>query len=144
MVKNKLSHIALILDGNNRWAKSKKLNKTYGYKKGFDNIKKIVDHSLLKKIDNLTLFTLSSENFNRPSLKIIYELIYNNFPLLFDELINEKKVKINIFGSRQKLPQKIINIFNEIEKKSEKNNALILNIAFNYGFKEEIKEVLIG
>ena len=78
MGNNKLSHIAFILDGNKRWAEKNNYSKVEGYKKGFENIKKIVDHTLSLQISNLTLFTLSSENFNRPSLNIIYEIIFTN------------------------------------------------------------------
>ncbi len=142
MSKNKLTHVALILDGNNRWAKENNLQKINGYKAGFENIKKITNHSLSKNISDLSLFTLSSENYQRPSINILYELIYSNFSDLFDELINKKNIKIQIFGSRRNLPKKIIDIFQQAEKMSHNNKALNLNIAFNYGFKDEIKEVL--
>ncbi len=142
MGNNKLSHIAFILDGNKRWAEKNNYSKGEGYKKGFENIKKIVDHTLSLQISNLTLFTLSSENFNRPSLNIIYEIIYNNFSKLFDDLVNKKNIKIKIFGSRKNLPKKIIDIFYEAENFRTNNNSLNLNIAFNYGFKDEVKEVL--
>ena len=142
MGNNKLSHIAFILDGNKRWAEKNNYSKVEGYKKGFENIKKIVDHTLSLKISNLTLFTLSSENFNRPSLAIIYEIIYNNFSKLFDDLVTKKNIKIKIFGSRKNLPKKIIDIFYEAENFHSTSNSLNLNIAFNYGFKDEITQVL--
>ncbi len=139
---NNLDHIALILDGNKRWAKKNKYSNLYGYTKGFENIRNLVNYSLSKKISNLTIFALSSENFNRSSINIIYEIIYNNFSKTFTDLIEEKGVKINIFGSRDNLPKKIIKIFKSIETSSLKNKRLNLNIAFNYGFKEEIKNIL--
>jgi len=104
--KNSLSHIAFILDGNQRWAKNNKLNNIEGYKKGFENIKIIINYCLINNINSLTLFTLSSENFRRPSIKLIYDIIYNNFNSLIKELVNSKKVKIKIFGSRENLPKK--------------------------------------
>ena len=76
---NKLKHIALILDGNKRWAKKNKTTYLNGYSKGFENIQNLVDYTLSKKISNLTIFALSSENFNRSSINLIYELIYDNF-----------------------------------------------------------------
>ena len=142
MSQNYLSHVAFILDGNKRWAKNKKFNKIQGYKKGFENIKKIVEFSINKKISNLTMFTLSSENLERTSVKILYEIIDKNFESFFDELINTKKIKINIFGSRNNIPNKIVKIFEKAEKLSYKNSVLNLNLAFNYGFKNEIVEVL--
>ena len=142
MIKNNLTHVALILDGNKRWAKKNNKSNIEGYKQGFDNIKNIVDHSLDIKLTDLTLFTLSSENFKRPSINLIYDIIYKNFSSLLDQLINRKNVKIKVFGSRQNLPSKIIEIFEDAEKLSSQNKSLNLNLAFNYGFREEIKNIL--
>ena len=139
---NKLNHIALILDGNKRWAKKNKLSNINGYTKGFENIKNLVTYSLSKKIPYLTIFTLSSENFNRSSINVIYEIIYDNFSKTFNDLVKEKGVKIKIFGSRKNLPNKLLEIFQNIEETSLNNKNLILNIAFNYGFKDEIKQIL--
>jgi len=139
---NKLNHIALILDGNKRWAKKNKLSYINGYTKGFENIKNLVTYSLSKQVANLTIFTLSSENFNRSSINLIYDIIYNNFSKTFNDLVKEKGVKIKIFGSRKNLPNKLLEIFQNIEETSLNNKNLILNVAFNYGFKNEIKEIL--
>ena len=139
---NKLNHIALILDGNKRWAKKNKLSNISGYTKGFENIKNLVTYSLSKQVANLTIFTLSSENFNRSSINIIYEIIYNNFSKTFNDLVKEKGIKIKIFGNRKNLPLKILKIFQNIEESSLNNKNLNLNIAFNYGFKDEIKNII--
>ena len=138
---NNLNHVALILDGNKRWAKKNNYSNLYGYKKGFQNIRTIVEYSLSKKISSLTIFALSSENFMRSSINIIYDIIYENFDNTFTDLIEKKGVKINIFGSRKNLPNKIKEIFKSIESKSSKNKNLNLNIAFNYGFKDEIRNI---
>ena len=139
---NKLNHIALILDGNKRWAKKNNQSSLNGYTKGFENITKLVKYTLTKKISNLTIFALSSENFNRSSINVIYEIIYDNFSKTFNDLVKEKGVKIKIFGNRKKLPQKILKIFKNIEESSINNKNLNLNIAFNYGFKDEIRNIL--
>tara|TARA_B100000963_G_C22542782_1_gene632991 strand:- start:479 stop:1162 length:684 start_codon:yes stop_codon:yes gene_type:complete len=139
---NNLSHIALILDGNKRWAKKNNQTNLQGYTKGFENIKNIVSYSLNKKLSNLTLFALSSENFNRSSINLIYDIIYKNFSNTFTDLIKKKGVRIKIFGSKEDLPKKIIEIFDNIEKLSKNNKNLNLNIAFNYGFKDEIRNIL--
>ena len=139
---NKLNHIALILDGNKRWAKNNNLSDFNAYTKGFENIKNLVTYALSKKISNLTVFTLSTENFNRSSINIIYDIIYDNFSKTFNNLVKEKGVKIKIFGNRNNLPDKILKIFQNIEESSLNNKNLILNIAFNYGFKNEIKDIL--
>ena len=142
MIKNNLSHIAFILDGNKRWAKKNKLSNLDGYKAGFEKIKIIVDHCYNKNILNLTLFALSSENFKRPSINILYEIIYNNFSNLIDDLTEKKDIKINIFGNKDNLPSKILKIFERAENLTKNNKSLNLNIAFNYGFRDEIKYVL--
>ena len=139
---NKLEHIAFILDGNKRWAKKNNFSNFIGYSKGFENIKNLVNFSLNIKLKNLTLFALSSENFHRSSLDLIYDIIYKNFSKYFEDLVVDNDVKIKIFGSRKNLPNKILDIFENIEKLSLNNNTLNLNIAFNYGFKDEIKKVL--
>ena len=139
---NNLNHIALILDGNKRWAKKNKFTNILGYTKGFENIKNLVDYSLSIHLSNLTIYTLSSENFRRPSVNIIYQIIYDNFSKIFDELVKNNGIKINIIGVRHNLPKKIIEIFEKIEKTSSQNTKLNLNIAFNYGFKNEIKTIL--
>ncbi len=139
---NNLDHIALILDGNKRWAKKNNQSNINGYFKGFENIKNLVKISLSINLPNLTVFTLSSENFERSSLNIIYQIIYDNFSKILDELIQEDGVRIKIFGDRKNLPQKIIDIFDDIEKLSLNNQSLNLNIAFNYGFKNEIKNII--
>ena len=139
---NSLNHIALILDGNKRWSKKNNKSNLYGYTKGFENIKKLVSYSLSKKIPNLTIFTLSSENFRRSSINLIYDIIYENFSSTFNDLVEKKGVRIKIFGSREQLPKKITKIFNDIESLSLTNKNLNLNIAFNYGFKEEISDIL--
>ena len=139
---NKLEHIAFILDGNKRWAKKNNFSNFIGYSKGFENIKNLVSFSLNIKLKNLTLYALSSENFHRSSLDLIYDIIYKNFSKYFEDLVVDNGVKIKIFGSRKNLPNKILNIFENIEKLSLNNNTLNLNIAFNYGFKDEIKKVL--
>ena len=142
MTNNNLCHLSLILDGNKRWAKKNKLNNINGYTKGFENIKNLVNFSLSENISYLTIFALSSENFKRSSINLIYEIIYKNFDRLINELARNKGVRIKIFGFRDNLPSKLINIFDKAENISKDNKSLNLNIAFNYGFKEEIKMAL--
>ena len=142
MIDNQLNHVAIILDGNKRWAEKNDTTKSEGYKKGFDNIKNIINFSIKRQISNLTLFTLSSENLLRPSIKTIYNIIINNFENFLNDTVDSKNIKIKIIGSRKNLPNKIINIFEKVEESSKNNSILNLNLAFNYGFKYEVREVL--
>ncbi len=143
MIDNKSIHIAFILDGNNRWSIKNKTTKIQAYKKGFDKIKEIIDYSLSSNISEITLFTLSSENYHRTSVELIYKIIYDNFSTLINKLIKKNNVDLYIFGRRENLPSKIIQIFNNVDKIKNKDCKLKVNLAFNYGFKNEIKDVLL-
>ncbi|PPR46552.1 MAG: Isoprenyl transferase [Alphaproteobacteria bacterium MarineAlpha5_Bin9] len=125
------------MDGNARWAKKNKLSLEKGYKKGIEKLNKVVDISIENKINYLSVFALSTENFKRKNVHIIFNII-TNFLDEFINKINKEKVKINIFGNRSNLPNKIIKIFNDIEKKTKNNKKIILNVGFNYGSKDEI------
>ena len=142
MEKNKINHIAFILDGNKRWSKINKLNSRDGYKRGFDKIIEIVKYSIKIDLPTITLFTLSSENYQRKSVSLIYEIIYENFTNLLEELVKKNNIKLRIFGNRNNLPEKIINIFKEFESINHQDVKLNLNLAFNYGFKDEILKVV--
>ena len=142
MPNNNLKHIAFILDGNKRWAKKNNIDLKNAYKKGLENISDLISNCLEIKIKYLTLFTLSSENIQRQSINNIFQVIYDDFSFFFDKIIEEKKVKIKIIGSKLNLPIKILKLINHCEYETKKNNQLILNLAFNYGFKNEIKQVL--
>jgi undecaprenyl diphosphate synthase len=140
---NNLEHIAFILDGNKRWAKKNKINLKSAYKKGLENISDLINSCINIKIKYLTLFTLSSENIKRHSINNIFQVIYDDFSFFFDKIIDEKKVKIKIIGSRLNLPSKILKLIEHCEYETKGNDQLILNLAFNYGFKNEIQQVLL-
>jgi len=135
-------HIAIILDGNKRWASKNNRSVFEGYNRGLDKIRIIMQANLEKKIPYLTLFTLSSENLYRTSINNIFEIILNCFEKFLNEIIDENKIKIRIIGRRNNLPKKIINIINKCEDLTSKNKELTLNLAFNYGFKNEISNVI--
>lgn len=142
MPKNKLAHIAMILDGNKRWAKNNNSSLIKGYKEGFENIQKMVNICIDLKLSYLTLFTLSSENLKRNSVNNIFQVVYDDFNFFFEKIIKEKKIKIKIIGSRKNLPNKILKLIDHCQKSTINNSKLNMTLAFNYGFKDEIKEVL--
>ena len=135
-------HIAIILDGNKRWASKNNRSVMEGYNRGLDKIRIIMQANLEKKIPYLTLFTLSSENLFRNSINNIFKIILNRFEEFLHEIIDENQIKIRIIGRRNNLPKKIINILNKCEDLTSKNKELTLNLAFNYGFKNEISNVI--
>ena len=142
MPYNNPEHIAFILDGNKRWAKKNNINLKDAYKKGLENISDLINNCLEIKLKYLTLFTLSSENIQRQSVNNIFQVIYDDFSFFFEKIIQEKKVKIKIIGSKVNLPIKILKLIDHSEYETKKNNQLFLNLAFNYGFKNEIYQVL--
>jgi len=139
---NSLEHIAFILDGNKRWAKKNNINLKKAYKNGLENISDLIKNCLEINIKYLTLFTLSSENIERKSVNTIFQVIYDDFSFFFEKIIEEKKVKIKIVGSKLNLPIKILKLIDHSENQTKKNNKLTLYLAFNYGFKNEIQQVL--
>ena len=142
MNHKKPKHIAIILDGNKRWASKNNLSILEGYKKGLEKIKIITQLNLEKKIPYLTLFTLSSENLLRNTIHNIFKIIFDNFEQFLNEIIDKKKIKIKIIGRRNNLPKKIVNIINKCEDLTSNNKELTLNLAFNYGFKNEMSDII--
>ena len=135
---NSIKHLAIIMDGNARWAVENNLSKKEGYKKGLFKIKEIINICVEKKIKFLTLYALSSENIKRSNINIIFEIIKTEFDNFYNQIIEEKKARIRILGERKNLPKKVNDILNELEEKTKNNKIINLNIAFNYGFINEL------
>jgi len=136
---NKLNHIAIIMDGNGRWGLRKKSSRNYGHLKGIKTVETVIKSSIINKIPYLTLYTFSTENWKRPENEInfLFDLIRKSLKKKLKKLIQEG-VKVNIIGKKKGLPKDIIKIAKIIEKKTVKNKKITLNLALNYGSKEEI------
>ena len=124
------------MDGNQRWASINKKNKLEGYLAGLNNLKLIIDKCIEKKIKNLTVYALSSENIKRASSKIIFNLIIDKHKEFLKELLKNNIININIIGEKTNIPKDILNIFKSLIKK--KNPIINLNIVFNYGSLDEM------
>ena len=136
---NNLNHVAIIMDGNGRWGLKKKRSRNYGHLKGIETVETVIKSSLIRKIPYLTLYTFSSENWGRPENEInfLFDLIRKSLKKKLKTLIKQG-IKVNIIGQTKRLPQDIIKIIKYIEKKTLKNKKITLNLALNYGSKEEI------
>ena len=136
---NKLNHVAIIMDGNGRWGLKKRGSRNYGHLKGLNTVETIIKLSLDQKIPYLTLYTFSTENWKRPNKEInfLFDLIRKHIKKNLKKIIKQG-IKINIIGKRKKLPSDIIQLLKLIEKKTENNDAITINLALNYGSKEEI------
>lgn len=132
-------HVAVIMDGNGRWAQKKGNPRREGHKRGVNTLKDIVEASMDLGISCLTVFAFSTENWKRPDYEVNF--LMKLFQKTLDdetEELNQNNVKINVIGRRKKLPQNLINKINKSEKITENNDGLILNIAYNYGGRAEI------
>ena len=136
---NQLSHIAIIMDGNGRLGLKKKGSRNYGHLKGIKTVETVIKSSLIKKIPYLTLYTFSTENWGSPDKEInfLFDLIRKSLKKKLKTLIKQG-IKVNIIGQTKRLPKDIIKIIKQIEKKTLKNKKITLNLALNYGSKEEI------
>ncbi len=139
--QSKINHVAIIMDGNKRWSENNNVSLKEGYIKGFYKIEEVVEICLNNNIKYLTLYALSSENIKRKSVSLIFDILLNEYKFLSDsKFLND--VKINIIGEKSQLSKEILNIIKNIEIKSNLNNKLILNIAFNYGTDKEIISII--
>ena len=136
---NSLNHVAIIMDGNGRWGLEKKGSRNYGHLEGIKTVENIIESSIIQKIPYLTLYTFSTENWRRPDSEInfLFDLIRKSLKKKLNRMIKEG-IKVNILGQKKGLPRDIIKIINLIEKKTTKNKTITLNLALNYGSKEEI------
>ena len=136
---NKLNHVAIIMDGNGRWGLNKKNSRNYGHLKGIKTVEKVIKSSVKQKIPYLTLYTFSTENWQRPENEVnfLFNLIRNSLKKNLKKIIKQG-IKINIIGKQKGLPKDIVRIIKLIEKKTYYNNRIILNLALNYGSQEEI------
>ena len=136
---NTLNHIAIIMDGNGRWGLKKKKSRNYGHLKGIKTVETVIKSSLVKKIPYLTLYTFSTENWKRPETEInfLFDLIRKSLKKKINKIIKQG-IRVNIIGKKKELPQDIKKIIKLIEKKTIKNKKITLNLALNYGSKEEI------
>ena len=133
------NHVAIIMDGNGRWALQKGKSRNYGHQCGLKTIEKIVDYSIKKKISYLTLFTFSSENWKRPKKEVnfLFKLLENYFKKNLLKVIRNG-IKVKIIGNKFRLANNLRKIIKLAENKTRKNKKISVQLALNYGSKQEI------
>ena len=136
---NNLNHVAIIMDGNGRGGLKKKKNRNYGHLKGLEAVETTIKTSIQNKIPYLTLYTFSTENWKRPKNEInfLFDLIRNSLKKNLKRII-KRGIRVKVIGKKKGLPKDIINTIKFIEKKTILNKGITLNLALNYGSKEEI------
>jgi len=135
---NQLNHVAIIMDGNGRWGLKHKNSRNKGHRAGLNVIENILKETINQKIKFITLFTFSTENWNRPEkeIKYLFKLL-ENFLVNKIEDLNKKNIKLNIIGYKNFSPQ-LNKLLKNSEKLTAKNTELQINLALNYGSKKEL------
>ncbi|NQU17263.1 MAG: di-trans,poly-cis-decaprenylcistransferase [Candidatus Saganbacteria bacterium] len=136
-------HVAIIMDGNSRWAKARNLPPIAGHKKGVDSLKKIVIASAEAGVKYLTVYAFSTENWGRPKGEVgfIMDLLFQSMEKEIDEL-NKNNVRIRFLGRLHQFSDKLQKKMQESMNKLEKNSGLNLNVMLSYGSRAEIVDAV--
>lgn len=141
--KNELNHLAIIMDGNGRWAKKQHKPRFVGHREGMENVERITLAADKLGIKVLTLYAFSTENWARPKEEVAYLM---NLPVrFFDKFmpsLMENNVKVNIMGYLDELPEKTYKIVQKAMAETANNTGIVLNFAFNYGSRREITSAM--
>lgn len=138
-MSSSLKHVAVIMDGNGRWAKGQQKERTFGHYFGSENVRSIALEALDLGIEVLTLYAFSTENWKRPQTEIDYlmklpQVFFNKF---LKEL-NEKGIRISTIGDLSRIPDKTRKVMENAVEVTKNNRNLTLNFALNYGSRDEI------
>ena len=135
---NPVNHVAIIMDGNGRWGLKYKNSRNAGHRAGLNTVEKIIKETIKNKINFLTLFAFSTENWKRPRKEINYLFnLLENFLINRTEDLHKQNIKLKILGLKKFSP-KLNKLLNISEKKTSKNTKLQINLALNYGSKSEL------
>ncbi len=146
MDKEKLpEHVAIIMDGNGRWAKNRHLPRTRGHIEGVRRVEEIVYFANDRGIKVLTLFTFSTENWKRPKheVSMLMKTLMSVLERKVQEL-SQKKIRLQFIGKKEGVPSSVIKTINNATELTEHNTGMILNMAFNYGGRLEILDAVKG
>ena len=142
--KNNLpDHVAIIMDGNGRWAAKKGLERIFGHNSGVESVQEIVEEALNLEIPYLTLYAFSTDNWSRPQEEIgtLMNLLVKSLKSEFDKLI-KNNICLNTIGDLSALPEVVQNEVKRVSEKTKNNNKMVLTIALSYGAREEIEYVV--
>jgi len=136
-------HIAIIMDGNGRWAKARGLSRPQGHLEGVKRVEEIIRTASDMGIGFLTIYAFSTENWSRPQDEV--GMIMRTFIMVLGQKANElgkKGVRINFLGRRQGVPQEVLKAMDDAARLTMNNKGMTLNIAFNYGARAEIIDAI--
>ncbi|KAF1296763.1 isoprenyl transferase [Enterococcus sp. JM4C] len=132
-------HIAVIMDGNGRWAQNRRLPRIAGHKEGMETVKRITKHASKLGVKVLTLYAFSTENWKRPTdeVNFLMQLPVDFFDVFVPELI-EENVKVQVMGYKKLLPEHTQKAVKDAIEQTKDNTGMVLNFALNYGSRAEI------
>ncbi len=141
--KNLPRHIAIIMDGNGRWAKKQGKLRVFGHENGVETVRRTVENCVEIGLDYLTLYTFSTENWNRPKLEvdILMKLLVSSLKKELDTFM-KNNVKLNAIGDIGSLPKKAHRELTEVMEKTSGHTGMTLTLALSYGAREEIKNAV--
>ena len=138
-INNLPAHIAIIMDGNGRWAKKRGLSRSAGHRAGAKTLEKITRYAGNLGIRHLTVYAFSTENWKRPKDEVdALMVLLGEYLSDYKNLIGDDNIRIRIVGAKDGLSDEILDKIKTVEDATEKNDGLTLNIALNYGSREEI------
>tara|TARA_B100000965_G_scaffold368194_1_gene354709 strand:+ start:3309 stop:3986 length:678 start_codon:yes stop_codon:yes gene_type:complete len=140
---NPINHVAIIMDGNGRWGLKHKNSRNAGHRAGLDTVEAIIKETLKSKIKYLTLYTFSTENWKRPKKEILFlfNLLETFLTKKLDEL-TKNGIRLKVMGEKKMFSKKLKNLLKLSEQKTSINKKLQINLALNYGSKNEIINAL--
>ncbi len=136
-------HVAIIMDGNGRWAKKRHMPRTYGHLQGVRRVDDIVAAARIAGIQFLTLFAFSAENWNRPrqEVDVLMRTLVKNLDEKAKEL-HKADIKFQVLGSLDGVPEKVAAALSRAQEQTKGNSGMTLNLAFNYGSRQEILDAV--
>ena len=136
---NPINHVAIIMDGNGRWGLKNKKSRNLGHKAGLNTVENIIKHTIKNKIKFLTLYAFSTENWKRPQKEISFLFnLLQNFLKKKTNKLNKNGIKLKIIGDKKNFSNKLKKALINSEKITKNNKKLQINLALNYGAKNEI------
>ncbi|HLF18074.1 MAG TPA: isoprenyl transferase [Candidatus Omnitrophota bacterium] len=144
LIKERLpKHVAIIMDGNGRWAKERNLSRSTGHIEGVKRVEEIVDYANEIGIKIMTLYTFSTENWNRPASEV--ELLLKILTTVLERKINkliDTNIRFQTIGRRERIPKSVLDMIDTVVEKTKHNDRLVMNLAFNYGSRLEIVDAI--
>ncbi len=137
------AHVAIIMDGNGRWARKKLMNRVKGHEQGTQTVRTIVEASRQAGIKNLTLYAFSTENWARPKTEVkALMMLLKRFVVSERDDLADKNIRLNIIGQKNRLPEDVQKEIDITMRLTASNTGMLLNLALSYGSRQEITDAV--